>query len=183
MPKKKKKNPSWIDVKRKTKDFSKDQLIEILSDLYRLSNENKEFFHTRFSLREDPLEPYKLTIQDALNPCLEENEALDLESAENAILRYSKAIDDIKGEAELLVFFVECGNNFTLNYGDIDGEFYDSMLTMYEKAIIAVSELPVKDQNTLKERLREIMNSASGIGWGYYDGLCDLFFETFSEDQ
>jgi len=182
MAKTKKKRPSWIEVKKEIKDFNKDQLMELLGDLYRLSTENKEFYNTRFSLSDDTLEPYKRIIQDAVHPYLEDNEILDLERAEDAISRYSKAIDDVKGEAELLVFFVECGNNFTLSYGDIDGEFYDSMLTMYEKAIVAVSELPVKDQNAFKERLREIMDSASGIGWGYHDGLCDLYCKTFPED-
>jgi len=182
MAKKKKKTPSWLEVKREIKDFNKDQLMELLGDLYRLSSENKKFFYTRFSLSEDPLEPYKRIIQDAVHPYLEENEILDLEYAEDAISRYSKAIDDVKGEAELMFFFVECGNNFTLSYGDIDDEFYDSMLTMYEKAIATVSELPVKEQKAFKERLRTIMESASGIGWGYHDGLCDLYYKTFPED-
>jgi len=178
----KKKTPSWIEVKGKIKGLNKDQLIALLGDLYRLTSENKDFFNTRFSLSDDPIEPYKQIIQDAVHPYLEDNEVLDLERAEDAISRYSKAIDDAKGEAELLIFFVECGNNFTLSYGDIDAEFYDSMLTMYEKAIVAVSELPVKDQNAFKERLREIIDSASGIGWGYYDGLCDLYGKAFPED-
>jgi len=182
MAKAKKKTPSWIDVKRKIKALDEKQLIELLGDLYRLSLENKEFFNTRFSLIDDTLEPYKRVIQNAVNPSLEDNEIWDLERAENAISRYSKAIDDAKGEAELLVFFVECGNDFTLSYGDIDGEFYESMLTMYEKATLAVSELPLKKQKAFVERLREIMDSSSGIGWGYHDGLCDIYFKAFPED-
>jgi len=59
---------------------------------------------------------------------------------------YSKAIDDIKGETELMVFFVECGNNFTLSYGDIDDDFYDSLLLMYEMAIQNVTELSPEEQ-------------------------------------
>jgi hypothetical protein len=177
----KKKNPSWNEVKREIKGFNEDQLIELLGDLYRLSSENKEFLNTRFSLNDDPLKSYKRIIQDAVHPYLEDNEVLDLERAEDAIYRYSKAIDDVKGEAELLIFFVECGNNFTLRYGDIDEEFYDSMLTMYEKATVAVSELPLKEQNEFKERLIKIRESASGIGWGYHDGLCNLYCTTFPE--
>ena len=156
MARKKNKTPSWIDVKSKIKGFNKDQLVELIGELYRLSNENEEFFHVRFSLVEDPLKPFKRIIQDAVHPYLEDNEILDLERAEDAISRYSKAIDDIKGEAELMIFFVECGNNFTLSYGGIDDEFYDSMLIMYEKAIENVLELPVIEQNTFKERLRKI---------------------------
>jgi hypothetical protein len=183
MARKKKKTPSWINVKRNIKDFNKDQLLDLIGDLYRLSANNKEFFHARFSLSEDPLESYKRTIQDAINPYLEGNETLDIGCAEDAIERYSKAIDDVKGETELMVFFVECGNNFTLSYGDIDDDFYDAVLLIYEKAILNVVELSPKDQKVFKERLHEIMESASGIGWGYYDGLRRLYYESFPDDH
>jgi hypothetical protein len=182
MARKKKKTPSWIDVKRSIKSFNNAQLLELIGDLYRLSENNKEFFHARFSLSEDPLESYKRIIQDAIHPYLEDNETLDIGRAENAIERYSKAIDDVKGETELMVFFVECGNNFTLSYGDIDDEFYYSVLRMYEKAILNVTELPTEEQKVFKERLHEIMDSASGIGWGYHDGLRELYYESFSDD-
>ena len=156
-------------------------MLELIGDLYRLSKSNKEFFHTRLSLSEDSLESYKRIIQDAIHPYLEDNETLDIGSAEDAIERYSKAIDDVKGEIELMVFFVECGNNFTLSYGDIDDDFYDSVLLMYEKAIQNVTELSPKEQKVFKERLHEIIESASGIGWGYYDGLRQLYYESFPD--
>jgi len=49
-----------------------------------------------------------------------------------------------------MVFFVECGNNFTLSYGDIDDDFYDSLLLMYEKAIQNVTELSPEEQKVLQ---------------------------------
>ena len=183
MARKKKKTHSWVDVKRNIKSFNKDQLIELIGDLYRLSENNKEFFHTRFLLNEDPLESYKRIIQDALHPYLEDNETLDIGRAEDAIVRYSKAIDDVKGETELMVFFVECGNNFTLSYGDIDDEFYDAVLLMYEKTIQNVTELSPEEQKVFKKRLHEIMDSAAGIGWGYHDGLRELYYESFPDDH
>jgi hypothetical protein len=183
MARKKKKTLTWIDVKRNIKGYNADQLIDLIGDLYRLSANNKEFFHTRFSLTEDPLESYKRIIQDAIHPYLEGNETLDIGIAEDAIERYSKAIDDVKGETELMVFFVECGNNFTLSYGDIDDDFYDAVLRMYEKAILNLAELSPKDQKVFKERLHEVMDSASGIGWGYYDGLRELYYESFQDDN
>jgi hypothetical protein len=68
MARKKKKTLSWIDVKRNIRDFNKDQLLDLMGDLYRLSTNNKEFFHTHFSLSEDPLESYRRIIQDAIHP-------------------------------------------------------------------------------------------------------------------
>lgn len=56
------------------------------------------------------------------------------------------------------------------------------MLEMYEYTIETVLELPSKEREEFKARLQEIMKSASGIGWGYYDGLCNLYYEAFSED-
>ncbi len=183
MVRKNKTIPTWIDVKKNIKDFNKDQFFDLIGDLYRLSANNKDFFHTRFSLSEDPLESYRRIIQDAIHPYLEDNEPLDIGRAEDAIERYSKAIDDVKGETELMVFFVECGNNFTMSYGDIDDDFYDSVLLIYEKAIQNVTELSSEEQKVFKERLHEIMESASGIGWGYYDGLRELYYESFPEDH
>jgi len=95
MARKKKKTPSWIDVKRNIKGFNNDQLLELIGDLYRLSENNKDFSHTRFSLSEDSLESYRRIIQDAIHPYLEDNEVLDIGRAEDAIERYSKAIDDV----------------------------------------------------------------------------------------
>ena len=183
MTRKKKKAPNWIDVKKIINSFEKKQLVELIGDIYRLSSANKDFFHARFSLGEDPLEPYKRIIQNAMHPYLEDNETLDIESANEVIDQYSKAVDDASGEAELMIFYVECGNNFTLSYGDIDGDFYDSVLFMYEKAIETVIELPAKKQKLFRERLHEVMASASGIGWGYYDGLSDLYYKTFPTED
>lgn len=182
MPRKKKKTVSWTDVNRSLNKFDNNQLIDLIGDLYHLSENNKVFFHTRFSLNEDPLEHYKKIIRGAIHPYLEDGETLDIGIAEGAIERYSKAANDIIGETELMIFFIESGNNFTLSYGDIDDEFYDSLLLMYEKAIQNVRELSLKDQKEFENRLFEIMNSASGIGWGYYDGLRDLYHEAFTDD-
>lgn len=64
----------------------------------------------RFSIVDDPLFPYKSIIQDSLHPCLEENETIDFERANDAISQYLKAVDNPCGEAELRIFYVECGN-------------------------------------------------------------------------
>ena len=180
---KKKKEPCWEDIKTPIEQFKESELVSLIRDLYRLSPENKDFFHTRFSATgdKDPLLRYKKIIQNAIHPYLEDHEPLEIEVANDAINRFSKAVDDPVGEAELRVFYVECGNNFTLSYGDIDEEFYDAVLDMYEYAIETVLETPPDKQKEFQKRLKEIMDSASHIGWGYGDGLGDLYYEVFSE--
>lgn len=179
--KKKQQEPRWKDVEKIIIQFDKTQLTELIRDLYRLSSDNKDFFYTRFSIGKHPLAKYKKIIQNSIHPYLEDHETLDIGKANDAVNRYSKAVDNPVGEAELRVFYVECGNNFTLSYGDIDEDFYDEILEMYEYAIETVLELPTKEQEEFKTRLKDIMKSASGIGWGYYDGLRGLYYESFPE--
>ena len=78
-----------------------------------------------------------------------------------------------------MIYYVECGNKFTLDYGDINERYYDELVEMYRRAIKSVRELPKSKQATFRKRLEKIMNSADGIGWGYYDDLCHFYHETF----
>ena len=54
---------------------------------------------------------------------------------------------------------------------------------MYEHALETVLELPADEQNHYETRLSKVMKSAKGIGWGYYDGLCDLYYKAFPNED
>ena len=173
MAKRKSSNPTWSDVKAAVVNIDQKQLVKLLSDLYRLSKENQAFLHARFSVGEDPLGPYKKTIDECMYPDIYSNKPIQISKAKRAISSYSKAVGDPLGEAELMTFFVECGNNFTVNFGDIDEGFYDALNRMYRQAIDKVLSLPGEQRGEFKDRLEAIMNSSSGIGWGYHDMLSD----------
>ena len=90
-------------------------------------------------------------------PDVMKNKPIQLSTAKKAISEYSKAVGDAKGETELMTYFVECGNKFTVEFGDIDEGFYDALLRMYARAIKKVLSLPDEDQHIFRERLRTIM--------------------------
>lgn len=180
MKKQKSKNPTWIDVKKSLKDIESSQLIELLKELYQLSDENKNFLDARFNGGNASLQSYKKIILDCLyEEPLDDNDKFDFDKANNAIETYAKASNDNEGTADLRVYYVECGNKFTLDYGDINEAFYDTLIEMYDKAIKTVLKLPKSKQATFRKRLKNIMKSADGIGWGYYDDLCHFFHESF----
>ena len=177
---KKKKTPTWIDVKKTLKNFENSQLIELLKELYQLSGENKNFFHARFNAGTVARQNYKKIILDCLyEDPMADNDDFDFDKADNAIKTYAKAANDNEGTADLMVYYVECGNKFTLDYGDINEVFYDALIEMYKKAIKTVLKLPKSKQTSLRKRLKQIMESADGIGWGYYDDLCHFYHESF----
>jgi hypothetical protein len=183
LTKKKQANPAWSDVKSVVADLDKKHLVKLVRDLYRLSKQNQAFLAARFSLGEDPLAPYKKTIRDFMYPDVMKDKPIQIAKAKMAISDYSKAVGDPVGEAELMTLFVECGNSFTVEYGDIDEDFYNALNLMYRRTIEKVLSLAEGQHGAFKERLREIMESSSGIGWGYHDELCHDFYEAFPEDE
>ena len=180
MKKQKIKKPTWIDVQKSIKTFDVSQLVELLKDLYELSDENKNFLHARFVAGSAPLSKYKKQILGSLYPDIfDEQDDFNFDKANKAIEAYSKATDDKEGSADLMIHYVECGNKFTLDYGDIDEAFYDALIEMYEKSVKSVCKLPKNKQEPFRKRLEKIMKSADGIGWGYYDNLCHFYYEAF----
>ena len=183
MARKKATTPTWSDVKTALVNLDQKQLLGLVADLYRLSAENKTFLHSRFKVGGDPLSPYKKTIEDCMYPETYSNKPISISKARKAISSYSKAVGDPVGEAELMTFFVECGNSFTVNYGDIDEAFYDSFNGMYRRAIKKVLTLPEERRREFKKRFEAIMKSSSDIGWGYHDMLSEDYYEVFPEEE
>mgnify|MGYP006291736231 CR=1 FL=1 len=175
--------PTWSDVKSVAASLDQKQLLALLGDLYRHSRDNQAFLHARFGIGADPLGPYKVTIDECMYPDVLKNTPIQISKAKRAISSYVKAAGDPIGEAELMVFFVECGNSFTLEYGDINEGFYDALNTMYRRSIRKVLSLPEEQQGKFRDRLRNIMESSSGIGWGYHDMLCDDYYNAFPEEE
>jgi len=180
---KRKKSPTWSDVKATLVNLDKNEILKLVADLYRLSNENKTFLNSRFDVGDNPLGPYKKIIEECMYPDIYSNKQIQVSKAKKAISSYSKAVDDPIGEVELMTYFVECGNKFTVNFGDIDGPFYDALNRMYRRTIKKVLTLSEEQQDEFKNRLEAIMTSSSNIGWGYHDILCDDYYGAFPEDD
>ena len=176
-------HPSWSNVKGAVANLDYRQLVNLVADLYRFSKENQDFLHARFSVVDDPLAPFKQTIDECMYPDVFKNKPVQISKAKKALASYSKAVGDPLGEAELMTFFVECGNSFTVDLGDIGEEFYDALNRMYRRAIEKVLSLPEGQRDEFKERLKAIMTSSANIGWGYHDALRDDYYTAFVKDE
>jgi len=183
MAREKQKKANWSSVKSAIQELEQDEVLDLLRDLYALSPSTKQFFHARLKLGEDRLAPYKKTIQQCMCPDVLRNHSVEISKAKKVIAEFRKASEDVVGEIELMIHFVECGSQFTILYGDIDGPFYDSLLRMYGNAAAAVAGLSEPDRETFRKRLLEIAESCNGIGWGYGDGLWDEYYSAFQDDD
>jgi len=175
------KKPTWKDVKTILVDQEKSELMKLIADLYSSSAENKSFINSRYSVCGQTLEPYKNIISDALYPDVYKNKPIRLPVGKKAITDYFKATKDKIGQLELMVHYLETGNQFTVEFGDIDEQFYSSLESMFERILTELKKQPTDFQEKYFSRLEDVVFSARNIGWGYYDYISNIFDEYESE--
>jgi hypothetical protein len=176
------KKSNWLSVKAALSQLKQDELLGLLRDLYEISPGNKQFMEARLRIGTDQIKPYKKIVGDCMYPDVYRNRPVQIAKAKKTISDYRKAAPgDVFGAIDLMIFFVECGNRLTREFGDIDEPFYDALLSMYAKAVEAIVELPEPAAEPFRKRLQELTESSKGIGWGYHDGLCDEYYSAFPE--
>ncbi|MBN9931275.1 hypothetical protein HZD82_22060 [Pantoea agglomerans] len=104
--------------------------------------------------------------------------------ARDAISNFKKLSSDDGKTIDLMLYYVETGTKFTNTYGDIEGKFYNSMVSMYNKV---VNECNKSEEfyNIFKDRLYLIVSETDGIGWGYHDDICAIYYslDWLEEDE
>ena len=94
-----KSKPTWADVKTNLASFDRAALLRVLQDLYAADEANRAFLHTRFGLGEDPVQPYKKTVDRWLWPDLFREQRTSVSRAKGAITKYKKALGDRGGSS------------------------------------------------------------------------------------
>ena len=176
------KNIPWGKVKEVLVDKDSKELLLLVKDLYSLNKDNKTFIQTKYSLI-DSIKPYKDIIEQSLYPDPIKNDPINLSNGRKAISRYKKAVGDPNGVLELMVYYVECGNQLTVDYGDIDEKFYNSLESMFIDVLKILMESKQETIDKYLPRLRNLVGKAKGIGWGYYDNMSDYLFEAFGPED
>jgi len=172
-----KKKPTWKDVKSILGKKEKSELLKLIADLYSINSESKLFIHSRYSLDESALESYKNIISEVLYPDVYKNKPLRLSVGKKAIADYFKATKNKVGQLELMVHYLESGNQFTVDYGDVDMPFYSSLESMFERILVLLREQSSVIQDEYYDRLEDVVESAGNTGWGYYDCIREMLAE------
>lgn len=93
-----------------------------------------------------------------------------IEKAVSEFKKFTKSQNDI---ADIMMFYVENGVDFTCDYGDIDERFYNSMEFMFESTLKFIQKHNLgKDFHA---RCKKIIDDTEGVGWGFHDQLGYLY--------
>jgi hypothetical protein len=166
--------PSWTDVKAKLASFDRLGLLGLIQDLYTAHKDNRAFLHTRFGLGADVLQPYKETLDRWLWPDVLRNQDTSIVKAKQAISSYRKAVGDLAGLAELMVFYCECAAGFCRDVGYQDDGYFDALVRMFDQALRLIAQLSASDRNPLIARLDRVRIISHNFGYGVGDDMDSL---------
>ncbi len=178
----------WSDLKKSLQKSDQKELLNIIQELYRYSEDNRRYLLARFIDMENisrVMEEYREIIVNEFFPKKGYGE-LRYSVAEEAIREYSEASGDFAGKMELMLTYVENGVKYTNKYGDIDEEFYDKIYEMLEQFC---SLLKTPEGQSLYplfgKRLLKIRDNSKGIAWGFGDAVNILItkIEDFFEGE
>jgi hypothetical protein len=170
-------NLKITELKQSLKVLEQNELILLITDLYKLNTDVKEYLSAKFGGEEVVNELHKKAkkkIEDEFFPDRGMPE-LRLSVAKKAITDFKNTTGDSIKAADLMLFYVEMGTKFTSSYGDIDMKFYNSMVSMYDKV---AEECEKKEEiySLLQDRLYSCIPMSEGIGWGYHEALCEIYY-------
>lgn len=173
---------TWSQIKAVIDLQPEKAIRDLLRDLYRLSEENRGFIHARLATDPSTIRPYIKAVEDAVYPDAYHNKPVRLGEARRAIATYRRATGDRAGTLELMIRYVECGTEFTADFGDIDERFYSSLSSMFDDVVQLVSSLPDPQRLPCLKRLQRVVERAGAVGWGYQDTISDSLTSAFPGD-
>jgi hypothetical protein len=165
-----------IDVKKELKKLDKDKLIDLVADLYKKNKSVKEFLDFYVNPDERELyDKYRDKVYEAFFP--KRGYSYKLKDGKQAISNFKKLGVSADLLADLMLFYVETGVEFTNDFGDIDEGFYSSMETTYDAALTLMKKENLLDK--FADRTGKVVSDTSGIGWGFHDYLSDVHSEFY----
>ncbi|MBC3805396.1 hypothetical protein GH808_13310 [Acetobacterium fimetarium] len=167
------------ELKKELNKLDQKQLADMIADLYKKDEKVKDILCVRLmgeAYKNALLEKYKTKMHDLFFPRF--NLTMPALKSAKALITEIKKIGDDEMSLELMLYYVECGNEFTNAYGDIDDPFYSSLTGMYAQF---VKQLNIKGTESTylkyQERINDLVASSAHIGWGYGDYLLEKSFE------
>lgn len=166
------------DLKKELKKFDKDKLVDLVADLYKRNKSVKEFFDFYVDPNEKQLFlKYKDKVYEAFFP--KRGYRLRLSDGKKAISDFRKLEGSKDLLADLMLYYVETGVEFTNEFGDIDEPFYNSIASVYSQALTLMKKEKILDK--FSDRAKKVVNDTSNIGWGFHDELGDVYSDFYME--
>ena len=168
------------ELKKSLKTLKPDELIGVISQLYKNYENVRQVLSVKFSddtILCDVLEEYKDKMHTMFFPQSMKHLPA-LKEIKKLITEFTKVTDKSLYIIDLMLYYVECGTEFTNTFGDIDEPFYNSMCSVFGNVVGKLnSQKNASVYCHLKKRLQKLVEETNEIGWGYGDFISGNYHE------
>ncbi len=165
------------ELKKYLKTLNQEEMIQLVVELSKVDKKNAAFLESKYhqgSAETALLNEYKLKMRYVFF-----REMLpSLKKAKSFISDLRKVAPKSEYLLDLQLYYVECGVDFTNEYGDIDANFYYSMASVFYEFVQGLNAFGSREfYIAVKPRIDKIIRETKDIGWGLYDDLCQATSE------
>jgi hypothetical protein len=179
MPPQKQRAASWAACKSTIAAWPLPGVIELVHELYQLSDDNRRFLHARLleHLGDSNLEDARRKIRKLMNPTAVFNSRFRHGDVKRVIDHYARATGDDAGIAGLLVADIEASLETFSECAD-DERIADHVLTSVERLHKTLERVAPDDARPVVDALAHIANDFAGeFGYGVSDEVEGLASE------
>ena len=167
---------SKAKLKNYLQTLSKEQVIEVMLELYDARKEAKDYLE--FYLAPDcnaELEKCKKAIRQEFFPARGFSEKPSFAKCRKVISDFQKLKPEPACVADLMLFYIEQGCEYTVTFGDMWEQYYTTLENNFDKAMKFIFMHGLLA--TYYERIEKLLENASNCGWGFYDTLSDIYHQ------
>ena len=166
---------SKAQLKKYLLKLTKEQVVDVVIELYDARKEAKEYLDFYMNPNENnKLEEYKKIIYSEFYPSRGESKCR-FSVCRKAVSDFKKLRPSPSCIADLMLFYIETGVNFTAEYGDMWEQYYIALENNFDKAMEFISKNGCLDE--FRPRVEKMLKISEGCGWGFPDALYDIYYQ------
>jgi hypothetical protein len=172
---------SQYAIKKHLQSLTKEQIIGVVAQAYGNSKAVREYFD--FYLHPDETEKvrkYKTIIEKEFGVIDPMKAGLRYSVAKKAISDFTALKPSAESLADVMLTLPEAACHFTHEYGDMQEAFYDSAYNNFKRVLEFIRKNGLLDK--FKARCGNCVEWASPCGYGFADGIADLYYEYYGDD-
>ncbi|MGA9290965.1 MAG: hypothetical protein WCE54_07120 [Ignavibacteriaceae bacterium] len=169
-------------VKNLIKDLERNELIEVILELSKISRKNEQFIKliiqgSNNEHREKIVHNAKSKIRSVF---FSKNgypyEHINLKDARSIVSQYSKILKGFPDSIlDLKLYYVESGVEVIKDWGDMYDSFYDSIGSMLTSFCSDLFN-NYKYYGDFSKRIDQIIIDTKGVGWGFHEFVLDTIY-------
>jgi len=173
----------WSQIKNLIKNYSNQELIDLIAQLHSLTQINKDFLASRFLQNNHvaTIERYKAEITKHIAPKepWKESQKINIKAAKIVLSQYQKIVNNQFGLIDLMLHYVECGSNFSVDFGVYES-YHISLESIFAKALKLMKQYPSNDIKEFLSRTLSILEFTRDKMWqGHYERMQKIFDELY----